>query len=131
MKTTILFRSELDIDDEDYLLEDLLSDIEAIFEPCFMIGTVGRWNGSTDGYKYIHTMNDFRNTIAAYDIIEISQTGTRIGINLYHHDGTHYMELRKLTGYGYDNCYKYDFSYYNQSAKSFIDKYTKNFGKVS
>lgn len=125
---------------EDYLLnryyEDeadnlhcLLTDISNMLQPCFLVGTVGRWNGTFDGYKYISDINDLKNALNDYEL-KISQVGTRLFFTLYHHDGSNYMELRKLTDYGLNNLNICSLNHYTTHTLQFIKRYTRNFGKL-
>jgi hypothetical protein len=110
-------------------LNDVLNEIKSKYEPCVLVGTVGRWNGTFNGYKYCHDFNGFRDAISGYDII-IRQKGTRLHFTLIHHDGRHEMELRRLNDYGYNNRDRASFDYFIESTMKFINKHTNNFGKI-
>ena len=139
MQEVVLFQSnshchDIDADDwghEEFLLNSVLLAIQAIFKPSILVGVVGRWNGIFPGYKYCHNFCDLRDAISGYDEIVISQVGTRLKFTLIHHDGRHEMELRRLSDYGYDKRDRACFEYFNEEALRFIQRYTKNFGKIS
>ena len=135
MKEVILFQREYsDCPDEcaveDDILADIMRNIETVYEPSILTGTVARWNGSFSGYKYCHTFKDFQNAVSGYDDIIIRQIGTRLHFTLIHHDGRHEMELRRLNDYGYDNRDNACFDYFNEAALKFINRNTKNYGKI-
>ena len=135
MKEIVLFRRGLsdcpdDCTTEDDILQDIMQGIKATFEPCVLVGTVGRWHGTFNGYKYCHNFNDFQSAIGGYDDIVIRQIGTRLQFSLIHHDGRHEMELRRLNDYGYDNRDNACFDYFNEAALKFINRHTKNYGKI-
>jgi len=58
-----------------------------IFEPCVLIGIVGRWNGTFNEYKYYHYFKDLQNAISDYDDIVIQQIRVMLRFTLIYHDG--------------------------------------------
>jgi hypothetical protein len=136
LKEVILFQREYsgcpdDCEMEDEILSGVYRCIEAIFEPCVLVGTVGRWNGTFSGYRYCHTFSDFQGAIGGYDDMIIRQVGTRLHFTLIHHDGRHEMELRRLSDYGYNNRDNASFDYFTEATMKFINRHTKNYGKLS
>jgi hypothetical protein len=120
---------------DDYSMEEdtfnsVMQGIKAVFEPCVLIGKVGRWNGTFSGYKYCRDFKDLQNAISGYDDIIIRQIGTQLHFTLIHHDGRHEMELRRFNDYGYNNRDNACFDYFNEQALKFINRYTKNYGKI-
>ena len=139
MKERVLFQSdshEQEVDDVDWdpetiLLNSVLLGIKKIFGPSILVGTIGRWNGTFKGYKYCPTFQDLQNAISGYEDITIRQIGTRLHFTLTHHDGRHEMELRRLSDYGYEKRDNACFDYFNDEALRFINRYTKNYGRIS
>jgi len=136
MKEVVLFQRDYNDYPDDCAVEDdifngIMQSIESIFEPCVLVGIVGRWNGRFDGYKYCHEFKDFQHAISGYDDIIIWQVGTRLHFTLIHHDGRHEMELRRLSDYGYDNRDNANFDYFNQATLKFINRNTRNYGKLT
>lgn len=102
-----------------------------IFEDTIMIGTVGLWHGSYDGCAYLENYQDFLNKIADYDTVRINRKGNKLLVELCHHDGTHYMEIRRLNSKGNEvlaNQYKENYEdYIKERLQTFLKGYTKNF----
>ena len=152
MKETILFQSGMygysdcvdadadthantDIDAvadvENDLLQSILQGIQAVFEPCILVGTVGRWNGKFVGYRYCQCYSVFENAISGYDDIIIKQIGTRLHFTLIHHDGRHEMELRRFNDCALNDPNRDCFQGFSDSTLNYINRNTNNFGKVS
>jgi len=135
MKEVILFQREYtecpdDCTVEDDILQDIMRNIESVFEPCVLVGTVGRWNGTFNGYGYCHDFNAFQGAISGYDDIIIRQIGTRLHFTLIHHDGRHEMELRRFDDYSCNNRDDDSFDFFNEKTLRFINRHTKNYGKI-
>ena len=135
MKEVVLFQREYsecpdDCDMGDFIFDNIMQGIEAVFEPSVLVGTIGRWNGTFNGYKYCHSFSDLRSALSGYDDIIIRQIGTRLRFTLIHHDGRHDVELRRLSDYGYNNRDNASFDYFCKATLKFIDRNTRNYGKV-
>ena len=135
MREVVVFERNAYNDSDDYAIKeddfnDIMKNIEAVFEPCVFVGTVGRWNGTFQGYKYLPDLKDLRSAISGYDDIVIRQVGTRLNFTLIHHDGRHEMELRRLSDYGYNNRNNVSFDYFNEATLKYINRNTRNYGKI-
>ena len=135
MKEIILFqRNYSECPDEcaveDDILSDIMQGIKKTFEPCILVGTVGRWNGTFNGYRYCYDFKDFQSAVGGYDDIIIRQIGTRLQFTLIHHDGRHEMELRRFDDEGLNNHNEDSFSFFHEKTLKFINRHTKNYGKI-
>jgi hypothetical protein len=133
----ILFRSSLfykdecpyDCVQEKMALNRILQSIETCFTPSVLVGTVGLWNGTFDGFRYCLDFGEFRNVVSEYDNIVIRQIGTQLHFTLIHHDGRHEMELRRFTDYGYNHLNEYHFECFDEKTLKFIKCHTEGFAE--
>jgi len=117
--------------EEDLVLGDLLKQISSHYTPSVLLGSLGFWDGRTEGYKYCHEFKDFKYTLGNYDGYIFRRIGTRLYVTLIHHDGHHEMELRRLTDYGIENMYSDYVAYFTDKALEFFKRNTEDFGKIT
>lgn len=100
------------------------------FYDCLLIGTVGLWHGTHKSCAYISEPKKLREKCSNYDTIIFKREGNKLFIELSHHDGTHYFEVKRLNKKGLDrlsNVYSGDEDYaILDSIETFEKWYTKN-----
>ncbi len=86
------------------LWEYLADDLEALFgkNVYLLTGTCGRWNGPSQGGKFIRSLNDFTDCIEHLDSVRIFDKNGHLYIHGSHHDGSDDYELKRLTHKGYE-----------------------------
>jgi hypothetical protein len=77
--------------------DDVMRNIESIFEPSMFIGTVGVWHGRYKAYKFCENTKELREALMGYDDIIIRRIESQLWFTLIHHDGHHEIELRRIT----------------------------------
>ena len=89
--------NRIEWEDFTYELERILKDGEYI-----LTGTCGRWDGRAEGGNFIHNIHDFYKCIGHLDKIKFYDENGHFYIYGYHHDGSDFYELKKLTRKGYE-----------------------------
>ena len=101
------------------------------FYDCLLIGTVGLWHGTHKSWAYISEPKKLREKCSNYDTIRFKREGNKLFIELSHHDGTHYFEVKRINKKGMNrlnNVYSGDEDYtILDSIETFEKWYTKNF----
>lgn len=84
--------------------DDIMSVLERAFDQdCYLLtGTCGRWNGPAEGGKFIHNSKDFLASIRHLDHLRLYEENGHFYVYGYHHDGSDYYELKRLTPQGYE-----------------------------
>jgi hypothetical protein len=77
-----------------------------------MKGTIGRWNGNYEGGKIVSSFKEMAELWKDCDDIKLYDCNGHFYITASHHDGTNYMEVKKLTAkgerYAEAHSYMYD-----------------------
>lgn len=77
-----------------------------------LTGTCGRWNGPSDGGKFIASTDDLLYCIQHLDSVRFYDENGHLKIRGYHHDGEDNYELKRLTKKGCElaekHCYACD-----------------------
>lgn len=76
---------------------------------CLLVGVCGRWNGPTEGGKFISTFYDLMSVIGHLDYFKVSDLNGHLIIEGYHHDGHDRYEIKQLTNKGYALARSYGF----------------------
>lgn len=129
-------------DDEIYdyynmMLEDDLIDLlkNNKFEDIILIGKIQVWNGTYTGVKYISNDDSLKTLISNYDNCSFYKEDRKLFLYLYHHDGTHILEVKRLNKKGIekiDNLYNKSISideHFLEHLEEYEKKYTINFFK--
>ena len=84
--------------------DDFMADIEHLFakDSFLLTGTCGRWNGPAEGGKFVTTKDELLDCIKHLDLIKFYDTDGHFYIRGYHHDGSDFYEMKKLTKKGYE-----------------------------
>lgn len=84
--------------------EDFMDDLDYIFEKdtYLLTGTCGRWNGPSEGGKFVTTKDELLNCLSHLDFIKFYDKDGHFYIRGYHHDGSDSYEMKKLTKKGYE-----------------------------
>ena len=93
--------------------EDFYEDLEHVLSRgCYLItGTCGRWNGPSNGGKFIHSASELFDCIRHLDYIKIYDENGHLKILGYHHDGSDSYEIKRLTDKGYELAYRNYFAH--------------------
>ena len=139
------YNEGLDSNDDSYLSDDAIIELEwdricedynSIFElndfyDCVLIGSVGLWNGNHKSATYIPEPKNLKEKCSNYDTIRFKREGNKLFIELSHHDGTHYFEVKRINKKGMNrlsNVYSGDEDYVIlNSIDTFEKYYTNNF----
>ena len=84
-------------DDKNIQIEDLQNELSSVNINGQLIAIVdmGLWYGRKAGYKLLETdLGDILNLASDYDDVEIFTEDNELKMNLYHHDGTHFVTIR-------------------------------------
>lgn len=89
---------------DDITWDDVKDGLKMLFEKhvYLLTGTCGRWNGPSQGGKFIHSINDLLSCIDHLDYIRIIDRNGHLIIEGSHHDGNDSYELKRLTNKGYE-----------------------------
>ena len=81
---------------------DFIAELKKIFKDGYYLltGTVGRWNGTFEGGKFISNVNELISSLSHLDIITFTDDNGHLKIEGSHHDGSDSYELKKLTSKG-------------------------------
>lgn len=137
----LLFTTDLtDFDDYNNIMDDewdmMWEDYASIFKlndfyDCLLIGTVGLWNGTHKSCAYISEPKNLREKCSNYDIVRFKREDNKLFLELSHHDGTHYFEVKRINKKGMNrlnNVYSGDEDYIIlDSIETFEKWYTTNF----
>ena len=81
-------------------------------ENCYLLtGTCGRWDGPVEGGTFIRKFSDLKRVIAHLDYLKIYDKNGHLFISGYHHDGSDFYELKKLTKKGFTLAESYNFAH--------------------
>lgn len=106
------------------------------FENIVLIGKIQLWNGTHTGVKYIPNNDSLKTLISNYDNCSFYKEDRKLFLYLYHHDGTHILEVRRLNKKGIekiDNLYNKSISideHFLENLEKYEKKYTINFFKT-
>ena len=137
----LLFTTDLtEFDNYNNISEDdwsmVREDYESIFKlndfyDCVLMGTVGLWHGTYNNYTYISEPKDLMEKFSNYDIVRFKRDNNKLFVELCHHDGTHYFEIKKLNKKGINrlsNIYRGSEDYVIvKSIETFKKWYIKSF----
>lgn len=139
------YNDGFDKNDDDYYSDEAIFELEcenihneynSIFElndfyDCLLIGTIGLWNGTHKSCAYISEPKELMEKCSDYDIIRFKRENNKLFVELSHHDGTHYFEIKRLNKKGTErlsNVYSGDEDYtILESIETFEKWYTTNF----
>lgn len=84
--------------------DDFKADMEYVFnkDSYLLTGTCGRWDGPTQGGKFIHSLDDLLECIKHLDYVKFYDENGHFFIRGYHHDGSDSYEMKRLTKKGYE-----------------------------
>ena len=88
----------IDWEDISCELAGLINDSE---HGVILTGRIQTWQGYQNGVAYAEDWDEFIKIISEYEI-RLSCKGRQMFIDLIHHDGTHRMEMRRVTAKGYE-----------------------------
>ena len=125
----VLFESGVYADrvQEEDVFNRVMRDIETVFKPSVLIGTVGLWHGRHNGYRYIRNFKELQETVCSYDSVIIRQSESGLWFTLIHHDGYHEMELRCIID---DDNFDWEdlrFSYFDEGVWQYIIDNSEHF----
>ena len=95
-----------EISNEDWELEKVNLEKEFNSGDFLAIGTCGRWDGNRAGGFVFSNFNELMSRLKDCDYFKFWDENGHFFINATHHDGTHYLEIKRLTEKGktrYDN----------------------------
>lgn len=100
----IVFYDDTQEQQDEIIWQDISYELKREFEKNYylLVGTCGRWDGKAKGGKFISSYADFQSAIAHLDYIKIYELNGHLYIDGYHHDGSDFYELKKLTDKGYE-----------------------------
>lgn len=85
-----LIEDEEDVYSMDHDLRSVIDEIDDNkIEHLWLIGTVGRWNGTYESINYYNNTSEIMNAIANYNTIKVSSDSSGVHLTLGHHDGEH------------------------------------------
>lgn len=84
--------------------EDFKDDMQYFLDKdsYLLTGVCGRWDGPSEGGKFIRTLEDLLSCIRHLDYLKIYDDNGHLYITGYHHDGQDRYELKRLTSKGYE-----------------------------
>ena len=93
---------------------------------CIIDGVAGRWDGRYYGGTVVESAREFSDLLADCYYVEIYEDKNCIEIDGYHHDGRISMEIRELTGKGYDWYKNYSDYWMGHDALRYLFDYNFN-----
>lgn len=84
---------------------DFISDMENSTQankPCLLTGSCGLWNGRHEiiPYKFGDALSAVKRAYGSCDDLKVKQEDGIIKVEVLHHDGSNFFEIRPLTEYG-------------------------------
>lgn len=93
--------------------EDFIFELEKLLEKddYILTGTCGRWNGPAEGGRFIQSIDDLYKCIGHLDRMKLYDENGHFYIKGYHHDGSDFYEMKRLTKKGYEYAYNNYFAH--------------------
>ena len=84
--------------------DDFMADLEYLFskDSYLLTGTCGRWNGPAEGGKFVSSTDELLDCIKHLDFLKFYDQDGHFYITGYHHDGSDFYEMKRLTKKGYE-----------------------------
>ena len=116
--------NNIDFESDFDFLSNTLKEIDNYFDGFVARGSLGLWNGTRLGYKFLNKLEEVYSFLEDYTKIVVNFKTGMVEIQTIHHDGTNIFKIKGISKRGFDffNNHYYDFSDFDLCQKIFDTK---------